>query len=136
MCPASQNRASSSHQPPTKPWPPQTRKVHLVRADPMGRPAVRPRELPGSPSHPPDSRGALFVSRPAQAPEDDPTQEPNVRTHRMTYPTRRPLLISAILVALTSIPTIIVVAAGTATLHGQQPSRPPGIADPGGGRVV
>jgi hypothetical protein len=77
-----------------------------------------------------------FVTRPAQAPEDDPTQEPNVRTHRMMYPNRRPLLISAILVALTSIPTLIVVAAGTATLHDQVPPRPPGIADPSRGPVV
>jgi hypothetical protein len=52
------------------------------------------------------------------------------------YPNRRPLLISAILVALTSIPTIIVVAAGTATLHDREPSRPPAIADPNRGPVV
>jgi hypothetical protein len=54
----------------------------------------------------------------------------------MMYPNRRPLLISAILVALTSIPTIIVVAAGTATLHDREPSRPPAIAAPSGPVVV
>jgi hypothetical protein len=76
------------------------------------------------------------VSRPMPTPDEDPTQEPNVRTHRMMYPNRRPLLISAILVALTSIPTIIVVAAGTATLHDREPARPPVIADPNRGPVV
>jgi hypothetical protein len=76
------------------------------------------------------------VSRPAPTPDEDPTQEPNVRTHRIMYPNRRPLLISAILVALTSIPTIIVVAAGTVTLHDREPSPPPAIADPNRGPVV
>src|SRR4051794_29666825 len=54
----------------------------------------------------------------------------------MLYPNRRPLLISAILVALTSIPTIIVVAAGTVTLHDREPARPPAIADSSRGPVV
>src|SRR6185369_15808083 len=54
----------------------------------------------------------------------------------MLYPNRRPLLISAILVALTSIPTIIVVAAGTVTLQDREPSRPPAIAAPSGPVVV
>lgn len=76
------------------------------------------------------------MTRPAPTPDEDPTHEPNVRTHRMMYPNRRPLLISAILVALTSIPTIIVVAAGTATLHDREPSRPPAIAGPSGPVVV
>jgi hypothetical protein len=76
------------------------------------------------------------VTRPAPTPDEDPTHEPNVRTHRIMYPNRRPLLISAILVALTSIPTIIVVAAGTATLHDREPSRPPAIAAPSGPVVV
>lgn len=76
------------------------------------------------------------MTRPAPTPDEDPTHEPNVRTHRMMYPNRRPLLISAILVALTSIPTIIVVAAGTATLHDREPSRPPAIAAPSGPVVV
>jgi hypothetical protein len=76
------------------------------------------------------------VTRAAPALDEDPTQEPNVRTHRMLYPNRRPLLISAILVALTSIPTIIVVAAGTVTLHDREPARPPAIADSSRGPVV
>jgi hypothetical protein len=76
------------------------------------------------------------VTRPAPTPDEDPTHEPHVRTHRVIYPNRRPLLISAILVALTSIPTIIVVAAGTVTLHDREPSRPPAIADPSGPVVV
>ena len=76
------------------------------------------------------------MTRPAPTPDEDPTYEPNVRTHRVMYPNRRPLLISAILVALTSIPTIIVVAAGTVTLHDREPSRPPAIADPSGPVVV
>ncbi len=76
------------------------------------------------------------MTRAAPALDEDPTQEPNVRTHRMLYPNRRPLLISAILVALTSIPTIIVVAAGTVTLHDRESPRPPAIADPSRGAVV
>jgi len=76
------------------------------------------------------------VTRPAPTPDEDPTHEPNVRTHRMLYPNRRPLLISAILVALTSIPTIIVVAAGTVTLQDREPSRPPAVAAPSGPVVV
>jgi hypothetical protein len=54
----------------------------------------------------------------------------------MTYPNRRPLLISAILVALTSIPTMIVVVAGTATLHQRDRSRPPALARPADGPVI
>jgi hypothetical protein len=65
-----------------------------------------------------------------------PAQEPSVRTHRVLYPNRRPLLISAILVALTSIPTMIVIAAGTASLHDRDAPRPPAIAGPNGGAVT
>jgi hypothetical protein len=54
----------------------------------------------------------------------------------MLYPNRRPLLISAILVALTSIPTMIVIAAGTASLHDRDAPRPPAIAGPNGGPLT
>jgi hypothetical protein len=64
------------------------------------------------------------VSRPAQNAE--------VRNHKVSYPNRRPLLISAILVALTSIPTMIVVAAGTVSLHGHH-AAPPSLAGPPAG---
>ena len=59
-----------------------------------------------------------------------PAPDSDVRTHRMLYPNRKPLLTSAILVALTSIPTLIVVAAGSATLDGGGPPRAPVVAGP------
>ena len=65
-----------------------------------------------------------------------PAQESNVRRHRMIYPNRRPLLISAILVALTAVPTMIVVAAGTATLHRRDRSQSPAVAQPFDGPVI
>jgi hypothetical protein len=58
----------------------------------------------------------------------------------MIYPNRKPLLISAILVALTSVPTLVVVAAGTVSLDGHRstastavgaPSDAPVIIEPG-----
>ena len=64
-----------------------------------------------------------------------PAQE-NVRAHRIAYPNRRPLLISGILVALTSVPTMIVVAAGTVSLHGRDRAKPPALAGPTEGPVV
>lgn len=54
----------------------------------------------------------------------------------MIYPNRRPLLISAILVALTAVPTMIVVAAGTASLHQRDRSQAPAVARPPGGPVI
>ncbi|GAA2607202.1 hypothetical protein GCM10010399_42680 [Dactylosporangium fulvum] len=60
----------------------------------------------------------------------------DVRTHRSFSPNRRPLLISALLVALTSVPTMIVVAAGSATLDSTSRSRIPVIAEPRPGPVV
>ena len=64
----------------------------------------------------------------------------DVRQHRMIYPNRKPLLISAILVALTSVPTLVVVAAGTVSLDGHSstastefgpPSDAPVVIEPG-----
>jgi hypothetical protein len=54
----------------------------------------------------------------------------------MIYPNRRPLLISAILVALTAVPTMIVVAAGTASLHQRDRSPSPAVAGPPAGPVI
>lgn len=54
----------------------------------------------------------------------------------MIYPNRRPLLISAILVALTAVPTMIVVAAGTASLHQRDRSQSPAVAGPPAGPVI
>jgi hypothetical protein len=60
----------------------------------------------------------------------------DVRHHRSFSPNRRPLLISALLVLLTSVPTLIVVAAGSATLDTAPPARSPIVADPVPGPVV
>ncbi|MGI5246416.1 hypothetical protein [Dactylosporangium sp. CA-139066] len=60
----------------------------------------------------------------------------DVRHHRPFSPNRRPLLISALLVLLTSVPTMIVVAAGSATLETAPPARSPVVADPQAGPVV
>lgn len=60
----------------------------------------------------------------------------DVRTHRPFSPNRRPLLTSALLVALTSVPTMIVVAVGSATLDSAPPSRAPIVAEPRPGPVV
>ncbi|MFF5230455.1 hypothetical protein [Dactylosporangium sp. NPDC000521] len=62
--------------------------------------------------------------------------ESDVRTHRMLSPNRRPLLISALLVALTSVPTLIVVAAGSATLDTAPSVRTPIVAEPHPGPLV
>lgn len=62
--------------------------------------------------------------------------ESDVRTHRILSPNRRPLLISALLVALTSVPTLIVVAAGSASLDTAPPVRTPIIAEPLPGPLV
>jgi hypothetical protein len=62
--------------------------------------------------------------------------ESNVRTHRILSPNRRPLLISALLVALTSVPTLIVVAAGSASLDTAPSVRPPIVAEPRPGPLV
>jgi hypothetical protein len=60
----------------------------------------------------------------------------DVRHHRLFSPNRRPLLISALLVLLTSVPTMIVVVAGSATLENGPSSRAPVVADPQPGPVV
>jgi hypothetical protein len=60
----------------------------------------------------------------------------DVRHHRLFSPNRRPLLISALLVLLTSVPTMIVVVAGSATLESAPPARTPVVADPQPGPVV
>ncbi|WP_344616756.1 hypothetical protein [Dactylosporangium salmoneum] len=60
----------------------------------------------------------------------------DVRHHRLFSPNRRPLLISALLVLLTSVPTMIVVAAGSATLDTAPVTRSPVVADPQPGPVV
>ncbi|MFB9408594.1 hypothetical protein [Dactylosporangium matsuzakiense] len=60
----------------------------------------------------------------------------DVRHHRLFSPNRRPLLISALLVLLTSVPTMIVVVAGSATLETAPPPRSPVIADPQPGPVI
>ncbi|MET7422347.1 hypothetical protein [Dactylosporangium sp. NPDC005555] len=62
--------------------------------------------------------------------------ESDVRTHRILSPNRRPLLISALLVALTSVPTLIVVAAGSASLDTAPSVRPPIVAEPRPGPLV
>jgi hypothetical protein len=62
--------------------------------------------------------------------------ESDVRTHRILSPNRRPLLISALLVTLTSVPTMIVVAAGSATLTTAPSVRSPILADPRQGPLV
>jgi hypothetical protein len=62
--------------------------------------------------------------------------ESDVRTHRILSPNRRPLLISALLVALTSVPTLIVVAAGSASLDTAPSVRAPIIAEPRPGPLV
>jgi hypothetical protein len=60
----------------------------------------------------------------------------DVRHHRLFSPNRRPLFISALLVLLTSVPTLIVVAAGSATLETAPPARSPVVVDPQPGPVV
>jgi hypothetical protein len=65
-----------------------------------------------------------------------PAQDSTVRVHRMSQPNRRPLLISAILVALTSIPTLVAVAAGTVSLRGDGTARPPAIAGQPSGPII
>jgi hypothetical protein len=62
--------------------------------------------------------------------------ESDVRTHRILSPNRRPLLISALLVALTSVPTLIVVAAGSASLDTAPSVRAPIVAEPRPGPLV
>lgn len=62
--------------------------------------------------------------------------ESDVQTHRILSPNRRPLLISALLVALTSVPTLIVVAAGSATLETAPSVRSPIVAEPRPGPLV
>ncbi|GAA1546399.1 hypothetical protein GCM10009827_078180 [Dactylosporangium maewongense] len=62
--------------------------------------------------------------------------ESDVRTHRILSPNRRPLLISALLVALTSVPTLIVVAAGSASLDTAPSVRTPIVAEPRPGPLV
>ncbi|MEV4507693.1 hypothetical protein AB0K00_01870 [Dactylosporangium sp. NPDC049525] len=62
--------------------------------------------------------------------------ESDVRTHRIFSPNRRPLLISALLVALTSVPTLIVVAAGSASLDTAPSVRAPIVAEPRPGPLV
>jgi hypothetical protein len=51
----------------------------------------------------------------------------DVRHHRPFTPNRRPLLISALLVLLTSVPTMIVVMAGSATLDSAPVLRHPAV---------
>jgi hypothetical protein len=60
----------------------------------------------------------------------------DVRTHRMIYPNRKPLLISAILVALTSVPTLVVVAAGTVSLDGHNPPGSTAVGAPSDAPVI
>ncbi|GAB3867333.1 hypothetical protein ACFPIJ_46290 [Dactylosporangium cerinum] len=62
--------------------------------------------------------------------------ESDVRTHRILSSNRRPLLISALLVALTSVPTLIVVAAGSASLDMAPSVRTPIVAEPRPGPLV
>lgn len=62
--------------------------------------------------------------------------ESDVRTHRILSTNRRPLLISALLVALTSVPTLIVVAAGSASLDTAPSVRAPIVAEPRPGPLV
>jgi hypothetical protein len=62
--------------------------------------------------------------------------ETDVRTHRILSPNRLPLLISALLVALTSVPTLIVVAAGSASLDTAPSVRTPIVAEPRPGPLV
>lgn len=62
--------------------------------------------------------------------------ESDVRTHRIFSSNRRPLLISALLVALTSVPTMIVVAAGSASLDTAPAVRPLVVAEPRPGPLV
>ena len=60
----------------------------------------------------------------------------DVRQHRMIYPNRKPLLISAILVALTSVPTLVVVAAGTVSLDGHGPTGSTTVGAPSDAPVI
>jgi hypothetical protein len=53
----------------------------------------------------------------------------DVRSHRKPRPNQRPLLVSLILVALTAVPSMIVVLAGTASLDSREGRRPPLAAD-------
>ncbi len=62
--------------------------------------------------------------------------ESDVRTHRILSANRRPLLISALLVALTSVPTLIVVVAGSASLDTAPSVRAPIVAEPRPGPLV